>query len=735
MNKRYIGLTLLILFNYFVFLDEASSWDDKTTHKHLSKYAADISRLDRNQGDYLTNIGFATALNTRIKWEVEKSVKDWLANGAEVEDASSFGFPFWPGSTTRSLNHFHNPLKPWDQAGLDDYFLAHYTGESSVLWAQNGERQQTIVGGDWSWQKIREYFYAALTATNEASRQEHFAKMFKGLGHQMHLLQDAAVPDHVRNDAHPEDTIMKKNIWGSRYFEMWAKSERTYVNSLAAQPIFSSVSFEPIPDDLAPVARLFDTDSYDGTNPSVALSLGLAEYTNANFFSGDTIFAAERYPSGHQHYFPYPKKSSTDLHAYMAGAKARETVISEDGKQDTGIWISKVTDGEQIAHFVRASYLTDKVFSVFGEGSKYYRTFYRDEQCHRDYAKKLIPRAVGYSAALLNYFFRGVIHISLPETGTYALCADPSRGFSKISLLARNLSPAGEEMPDGSIELVAKFRTALEDPFQPSPVATTEDFTYRVIPESQNIRSIPRETSIELTFDNGQQAIIPLDATDVYLYVIYKGSLGNEHGAVALGFKDISEPTPIDFFNNMDKICLNGTWYTAGSPEAIAAVDTNQNGMPDEWDVYPHAIQNIFIKISSSANQVDALPTQFTFFSPLVSPGDLFRTYVLSDYGENVFSFSNYAPVIKIDPRDSFPHPSGATSLSYRGSAIKNQVDYHIQSEEKCATVGADIPCDIRHYPLMYPFRGRYLWGPAGVVAENAKFPSNTLCSWNQLGE
>ena len=49
----------------------------------------------------------------------------------------------------------------------------------------------------------------------------------------------------------------------------------------------------PIPDEIAkvPVARLWDTDRYDGTNPDVTLSttIGLAEYTNANFFSDNTI--------------------------------------------------------------------------------------------------------------------------------------------------------------------------------------------------------------------------------------------------------------------------------------------------------------------------------------------------------------------------------------------------------------------------------------------------------------
>ena len=47
----------------------------------------------------------------------------------------------------------------------------------------------------------------------------------------------------------------------------------------------------------APISGLIDTGQYDGTNPDVTATpsdgrpvIGLAEYSNANFFSNDTIF-------------------------------------------------------------------------------------------------------------------------------------------------------------------------------------------------------------------------------------------------------------------------------------------------------------------------------------------------------------------------------------------------------------------------------------------------------------
>ena len=46
------------------------------------------------------------------------------------------------------------------------------------------------------------------------------------------------------------------------------------------------------------------------------------------------------------------------------------------------------------------------VWDIVGGGEVYALDFYLDETCHEEYAEKLIPRAVGYSAGLLNYFFR-----------------------------------------------------------------------------------------------------------------------------------------------------------------------------------------------------------------------------------------------------------------------------------------------------------------------------------------
>jgi hypothetical protein len=729
MKKAILILIFLVISSLSGLIENALSWNEERTHRFLSEYAADNSALSVDKGNYLRYLGFNRGLDEPLKLNgTEHDIRKWLQEGAELEDASSFGFPIWPASTTRSFNHFHNPLKDWSQAGLNDL----WTGESSLLWAQDRTKQQNIVEGDQTWQQARYSFYSALISETDLLRQENFARMFRGLGHQMHLLQDTAVPDHVRNDAHPEDAIFGRNrLNGNAYFETWAKERFRNVNDLksfAPNLSFPVVSFNISYSGLAPTTQLFDTDQYNGTNPSVSLSQGLAEYTNANFFSEDTIFAAERYSADHRHYFPYPKRASTDLQNYLAGSKHGETVVAEDGDTDTGIWISKITDGENVLHFVRTGKLTKWYYNILGEGGLFYETFYRDEKCHEDYAQKLIPRAVGYSAGLLDYFFRGNIEITLPASGVYAQTDNPATGFSQITLLAKNTTPKNEQMNDGTIELVVGYRRAIDDPFlnypEDYPFQAEDEISYIVVSEKNGIRSIQGDGSVELTFDLSQKPI-PLWAINVFIRLIYHGRLGNEDGAVVVGFKDISEPTSFDLFNDMDKICLNGSLYVAGSPEAIDQVDTNNNGIP-EWDIYLHDLSDIYFRTSPKDNPQYASNTNYNIAVPYLNAGYYIRaSYILTDY---TFSYSSYQKSIKKDDDDIWGHTSWTSDI-HSGIAIKNQVEYE-EDPAVCAPMSA--PCHIWWYPTFLEYRGVNLWWGTGVMYINWAYPQGSGCSCYQ---
>lgn len=690
-----------------------SGWNDRVTHRDLTTTA--VMKCDLIKRNCLVYLGFPLGDQDAL---MGKKVMKWFEAGAEFEDAG-----------TRPRNHFHNPLKELSTAGLNDVF----TGKSSILWAQDGQGQAGYPQGDRSWRTLRSTYYSALTSRFVAQREQAFADLFMGLGFQMHLIQDAAVPEHVRNDEHVLGSIVGYSPGpaprGAIFFEKWAEQNRGSIKTISSSPIPPQLSFHASRYSQAPVpvSELTDAEVYDGTNPSAAVTQGLAEYTNANFFSESTYFAAELKPPGSKHYFPYPKASSTNITNFSQ--ELPETMEGPEGNFEYRKVVRKLRDGEADFILAVASYLSREVEARDSGRTLFYRTFYRDEECHKDYAARLVPRAVGYSAALLDYFFRGTIEITPPENGLYAYydTRDNREAFARITLRARNITPDDEEMSNGSIQLVVKYKTLSGDPFvSPCGLNTNPYFTTIVVPEKNNRRDIPRSAPVELVFELAPDEI-PLNATDLYLQLVYRGRLGAEEDGVAVGFKDISEPTPVDFISTMDKICLNGNWLDAGSPAAIAVVDANKNGKADinEWDVYPHRLEELYVRFSP----IDDPRWTFErhdFYSQSIAPGGFERVFILADYTFNFATSPMWA--VPLDPND--PWSLGIVEPQLLPtSAVKNQTE--LEDPAVCLEGGNQPPCYVRHCPRYNLFRGRKMW--TGTAFYMNPYPLDTSCPFEAL--
>lgn len=688
--RNKILLTILILI--FPSITVSNAYDTDNVHPLLNEKAL----LQSNVDNYLkAQLGFANGIKEVFK---TKRITEWIKDGAKLEDET----------ICRSRNHFHDPLKSWDSAGLsnpvvDTYCLLFgyekFSADSSLIWAQK-QAINPWYNNLWSWPRARTSFYKALTSAVKDEREQNFAYSFRALGQLTHLIADSSVPAHVRNDIHVFPLSKFGISVGSPTYESWARDNYRTLPYTGMQ-IDQSIFGQAVNNALAPtpISALWDQDKYAGTNPNVTVGsiIGIAEYANANFFSEDTIFAGQ----------PYPAWSSvTEYDEEIATGKLRT-------------YLRKTGDGETVNHLAAGKWF----YKYLPSGLK--RSGLKlDERVYTDYAQKLIPRAVGYSAGLLDYFFRGNIEITRPDSGIYAQTNDPNQGFTRVTVLAKNTTSTGEEMTDGSIELVVKYRLAIDDPFRNYPpdysFRVAPEFSYIVVPEANGIRSIPRGNPVELTFNLGNS--IPLWAIDVYLQVVYKGRLGNEDGAVAVGFKDISEPTPIDIINDMDRICLNGSFYAAGSPEAIAQVDANQNGIP-EWDIYAHGLRDIYFKNSPANDPKYASPTDYDFIIAELNAGEFTRAfYILTDYN---FNYSSYQTWINSDPRDPWilqPTTSGLHS----GIAIKNQKEY-IEDAAICAPMSA--PCNIWRYPTFLSYRAGETWWGGGIMFTNRAYPADSECS------
>jgi len=844
------------------------AWDDKKTHPRITEKAVLNSNLDA----YLqNNLGFIKSEDPNQTGTLFKGkyVTELIQKGSVLEDDPA----------CRASNHFHNPLKNWGTSGLTDTWwpvdlwcyglgLGQYPPDeisSNITWATGFLSQDPNDKDDavrefnkWDWDSAREYFYTYLTgkdyqgtvvASDENARDEYMTNCFQAVGQVLHLIQDSAVPAHVRNDFSQGHTMVRPvlNEWP---WEWIGNAFELHVKRNDSKPWFDSAVGGDLNDPF--LTKFWDTDQLDENYSGIDMNtLGLAEYTNLNFLSAYTMFTDE---------FPFPKAE----HCVIVLDTPPNGIPNLDRK-----YLSSTNGhpGEQINRLAIVSYLDHFRKVYFPNISSEQLPVYLDSACYDEYADKLIPRAIGYSAGLLDYFFRGTIEItnpligsninpnsglnpadynhitlfarntapdgedmslgtfqvvvkyrlseqdpfqyivkeevnntssipsdtaqelefdlsdnpvpsdavdlslylvykgklgqeddavgagfqqpfnhikiSLPDSGTYALTdkdpfitdsSDPryianpdNQGFDRIQLLAQNIAPEGEEMTGGTVTLVVKYKVGEGDQFQNPPAATSDEFHY-IVKELGGTHSIPRVTPALFEFDISDSQI-PLWATDVYISLVYKGNLGGEEGAIAVGFKDISEPTPINYYNVMDKICMTTSTgpqlFDSGSTAAIDYVDVDNNGIadPDEWDVYPHNAANIHIRFSPEDNPqaaTSASSADNNYEKAILNPNDYFRLFILSDHRFNRSASVEYVKITAEDQCDqfhgTFPRPPTAMD------GIKNQTD--LVDPVYCGYE----PCNARLTSGFHTTRGVVSF--FSVIFDNASYPIDSICSY-----
>jgi len=348
---------------------------EEVTHEALAERGATQSSMS---SVLVGDLGLDAGIDTIVRGQ---TLTNWLRRGASAEDDQA-----------RSLNHFHNPLVDWGNAGL-----LGSVGQSAILWAQNPAQGSP----SWSWRDVRMLLFSALTKASSVEREKAMGALFEGLGRQVHLVQDSASPGHARNDPHVlynyETFVKGVQVNDADHFSSWLS------NGPAGIPDPNWRMFESRP--LAPVAisALIDLERYTGTNPEVTTQalIGLAEYTNANFFSEDRIFTEN--DGNPQTRFPFPRRSSVveqDVDVQVGGTTVKRRYLVKNADGATGYRLATVG-------FLRDYH---RRFGLSLAGFRESPAL--DETVYRDYAERLVPRAVTYSTALIDYFFRGRMFVS-----------------------------------------------------------------------------------------------------------------------------------------------------------------------------------------------------------------------------------------------------------------------------------------------------------------------------------
>ncbi len=588
----------------------ADAFEDRT-HEAINLHAAQLARIHQMPLDAFLKreTGLVQGLQTRFRDDRGATNDgpqintglDWLRLGGMSEDRP----------LCRTARHFHDPLQPWSSAGLipSDPVSSNFIAllcrgssfPSSVLWAQ--DRQQDV-GGQRSWFDARASYLDALIKDTQTARDTAWAHTLRTLGQLMHLVADASVPEHVRNDVHIMSMLSYIGIPVGTY-ERWVEARLGDIPFSGPPPFDRAILQQPTDNSQAPIpiARLFDTDTYTGlgSGPGVTLgpAIGIAEFANANFFSEDTGHRSQpgSYP------FPAIDLLVESQHPAPLTTNTRRYYKKGDG----GLPVDPV--------------LAECVFDMAAKAAGLpapasYNCV--DENVWQATASQMVPRAVDYAAGVLEYFFRGQIEIAPPARFVYGLATfEPGNtgAFTRLRFKVRNATP-GEDAGAGQMTAVVRYRKPTGNAnLIDNPGATISQQLYFAV--SEPIAPVTLTSTFQ-EFDFNFRVPVPTNSADLFLTVVYRGPLGLEQDAVMVGGKDLFEPDPLDVGNASDWECAQGELYYVANaakfppyqPPSHTERDVDKNGSPDLLG--PWVTQSSFAK-TFDLSEPPALPSESNF--------------------------------------------------------------------------------------------------------------------------
>ncbi len=206
---------------------------------------------------------------------LDPSLKDFLTDGSRHED-----------SVPRWMNHFYDPVHGM---GLSDSLLGDW--ETSKGWADDGNNQNKLLYKAPSTissilSAIQKKKLSEISSDTDFTWREAIRHYIKGekesamytLGHVLHLIEDASVPDHTRNDPHPGDSPYEN--WTQQFTLAHPDPELEHRLEGKTPPYFNGLGV------------YFDS---------------LAEYSNSNFYSRDTVGIQSGYNFPEPSYFDFEK--------------------------------------------------------------------------------------------------------------------------------------------------------------------------------------------------------------------------------------------------------------------------------------------------------------------------------------------------------------------------------------------------------------------------------------------
>jgi hypothetical protein len=346
---------------------------DLRTHEALSRAAVAQSgiaaTLDSRYG-VSTEDRFRGPLHISLFSE-PRTPEGWIVQGARDED-----------HLLRPVNHFWNPLTdaPLTVRGIE-------LGNRAPDWAL--EDRTGFTSQRYSYRDAKEAFATALTASDPAARERAWGHTFYALGHVIHLLQDMAQPQHTRNDQHVHIGSYK---------------------SLMEKYVEDNIGGFGLTGAVVPTAAR-SRDLW-ARGPQEGLPQGMASFSNGSFLSAGTNFtglgAGATAPG-----LPSPALNLADRRPSTSADRCKDGTAIPDGNSLPLIFYGNtLTDPVTGSPLHNPRMTTHSLFDQYLQARARELTFTLNCFNLDSAADILLPRAASYSAALLQYFFRGFVGVS-----------------------------------------------------------------------------------------------------------------------------------------------------------------------------------------------------------------------------------------------------------------------------------------------------------------------------------
>jgi len=347
---------------------------DLETHRQLSREAVLRSGIHQRLPSYGLTPGQPIRARLLSVFGGPLPPDEWVAQGARDEDSP------W----NRTLHHFYDPYR--DRGLTDTVYGVPVRGERAPDWAL--EDSSDLLLQHHSFKDARQAFYGGLTLADRVTRERELGHTFYALGHVIHLIQDVSVPEHARNDAHltgsPDKSFLEE-----------------YLEQLVRE--FSLTGLK-LPTAGMPMPKL-PRELF--VNPA---GTGIAQFANANFVSSDTNFAEARTgATGGEYPSPVLDLARRDT-APLGTCKDTTQPVPPPGSLTffaNAMWDQVSPDPANPTLLVNPRMTTYSVFDEYLKRRRKSLIFSLNCYTVDAAAAILLPRAVSYSASLLDYFFRG----------------------------------------------------------------------------------------------------------------------------------------------------------------------------------------------------------------------------------------------------------------------------------------------------------------------------------------